>query len=173
MLLSCWLRTRIRGDFRRCGAQLLPTGDVDTTVVPTLRWWIACRRRRTGRADIDVLQRVGALPELRRDAHHDVILVRVLVDRRDKALTEGVVKRRVDLRDGDAETRGRRPIDREFDFKPVRLLIGIDILELRHVLQRGGDLGNPGIQIRQRVAQERVLIWRVALPAAGAESCAP
>ena len=87
--------------------------------------------------DVDVVQRFGALPELRRHFHHHMILVQVLVDGRDLALAEGVVERVVDLRRrSDAEPRRRGAVDLEIDFQPLVLAVGIDVLQFRHVLQR-------------------------------------
>ncbi len=50
-------------------------------------------------ADIDVAQRLRALPEFRRHLHDHLVLVLVLVDGRDLALAEGVVQRIVHLGD--------------------------------------------------------------------------
>ena len=144
---SCWLRTRVGGDAAaaRRGAWPLTT----TCVRARDR---AGRLRAADRAargaDIDVLQRLRALPELRRHLHHDMILVEIVVDRRDLALAEGVVERVVDLRRGDAEPRRRGAVDREFDLQPLVLAVGIDVLELGHVLQRVGDLRHPFVRDR-------------------------
>ena len=55
---------------------------------------------------IDVVQRLGALPEGRRHLHHHMILVLVLVDGRDLALAEGVIQGIVDL--GGVQAQPRR-----------------------------------------------------------------
>src|SRR5713101_4295132 len=48
------------------------------------------------RGDVDVLERIGRLPELGRDLHHDVILIELSVHGGDLALAERVVERVVD-----------------------------------------------------------------------------
>ena len=63
------------------------------------------------RADVDVLQRLRALPVARRHLHDDVILVLRVVDGRDLALAEGVVQRVVDLAGVDAQPAGGGAVD--------------------------------------------------------------
>ncbi len=122
--------------------------------------------RAAGGADIDVLQRFGALPELGRDLHHHMVLVEVLVDGRDLALAEGIVERVVDLADVDAEARRGRAVDVQLHLQPLVFLIGADVFEFGDVLQRVGDLGRPFAQFIQRVGLDRVLELREALPSA-------
>ena len=42
----------------------------------------------------------------------------------------------------------------------------------RHVLQRGGDLGHPVVEVLQRVGLDGVLVIAIALAAAGADAAA-
>ena len=65
-----------------------------------------------------------------------MVLVQILVDRRDLALAERVVQRIVDLRCGDAEPRRCRAVDMQFDIETRFLAVGIDVQQFRHVLQR-------------------------------------
>ena len=120
--------------------------------------------------NIDVAQCFRALPELRRHFHDHVILVLVLVDGRDLALAERVIERVVHLADGQAQARFRGAVDLEIDFQALVLLIGIDVLQLGHILQRIGDLGHPLIQLAQIVGLERVLQRTIALAAARAHA---
>ena len=62
-----------------------------------------------------------------------------------------------------AQPRRGGAVDLQIDLQPLVLLVGIDVLQLGHVLQRRGDLGHPLIEVVQRVALERVLIVAVAL----------
>ena len=78
-------------------------------------------------ADIDVVQRLRVLPELRRHLHHHVILVLRVVDHRDLALAEGVVERVVDLADGQPEPRRGGAVDDEIALQPLLLLIEVDV----------------------------------------------
>src|SRR5205085_8653794 len=121
-----------------------------------------------GGADKDAVKRAGALPELRRDLHDDMVLVARSVDRRDLPLAKGVVERVIDLRYREAEASRGRAIDDQIAFEPLLLLVGIDFGQLGNPLQRVGDLGGPVVQFIQIVALQRVLVERVALPPADA-----
>ena len=48
--------------------------------------------------DVDRVERLGLLPVLGRDLHHDAVLIQAGIDRRDLALAERVVQRLVDVR---------------------------------------------------------------------------
>ena len=97
-----------------------------------------------------------------------MILVQVVVDRRYLTLAERVVERVVDLSRGEAKPRGRRAVDLELHFQPLVAAIGIDVFELRHVLQRIGDLRHPLFEVLERVGRDRVLIGAIALAPADA-----
>jgi hypothetical protein len=88
---------------------------------------------------------------LRRGLHNDPVLVARRVDRRDDPLAECVVQRVVDLLGGHAEPRGCRAVDRQPGFEPALLLVGIDIGQLRQLLQRRGDARLPLVELRQIV----------------------
>ena len=94
----------------------------------------SCRRRRRGaagrgrlRRHVDVGERVRALRVARRPFHDHVVLVELAVDRRDLALAERVVERRVDR----AEVRPRRDaLSRSTSTQrldAVVLLVGVDV----------------------------------------------
>jgi hypothetical protein len=125
--------------------------------------------RAPGGADKDLVQRVRALPVLRRHLHHDVILVARSVDHRNLALAEGIIERVVDLRRGDAEPGRRGTVDHQIGFEPLLLLVGVDVGQFRELLQRRGDLGHPFVELGEIVALQRVLVLSVALPATGAD----
>ena len=117
----------------------------------------------------DVLERRRDLRVARVDFHDDVILVDGAVDDRYLALAESVVERVVDLGRRDAEPRGGVAIDDEIGLQPLLLLVGIDVREHGTVLERLDELRRPRVEILRIVGLQRVLIWRVALPAAGAD----
>jgi hypothetical protein len=97
-----------------------------------------------------------------------VVLVELAVDRRDLALAEGVVERRVDRRRGQAEARGAVAIDLDQRLDAVVLLVRVDVGHHRLLLHLFGQLRGPAAQVDQAVALQRVLVGRVGLPAAGA-----
>ena len=68
----------------------------ETVPASALVAWVPLDRA-AGGADEDLVERLRALPVLRRHLHHHVILVARRVDHRDLALAEGVVERVVDL----------------------------------------------------------------------------
>ncbi len=63
--------------------------------------------------DVNILQRFGILLKLRIDFHDDVILVQLREDGGDLALAESVVKRVVNVRRKNAESRCGVPVDGE------------------------------------------------------------
>ena len=89
-----------------------------------------------------------------------------MVDRRRLALAEGVIERIVDLACGEAKPRGGGAIDGQRGLEALVPLIGTDVDELGRVLQRLRDPARPRPQLAQVVGLERVLVLRVALPAA-------
>ncbi len=119
-------------------------------------------------ADIDLVERFRALPELRRHFHYHMVLVELVVDGRNLALAEGIVERVVDLRCGEAEAGCRGAVDLEFDFQPLIAAVRVDVLQFAHVLQCVGDLGHPLLEIFERVRGDGVLVGAVALPPADA-----
>ena len=60
-------------------------------------------------------------------------------------------------------------IDDELDLQPVLLLVGVDVGQRRLVLQRLGELRRPLVDVGEAVGLQRVLVLRVALPAADAD----
>src|SRR5262249_30324225 len=73
---------------------------------------LGCLRARdctTRSAHVELLENLGVLPELRRDLHDDVILLRTegVVDGRDLCLCERIAERIVYLTCRETETRGR------------------------------------------------------------------
>ena len=115
------------------------------------------------------LQRCRILRVARVDLHDHVILVERAVDDRDLALAECVVERVVDLGRRDAEPRGGVAVDDEIGLQALLLLVGVDVGQHRAVLQRLDELRRPLEQVIGVVGLQRVLILRVALPAAGAD----
>ncbi len=120
------------------------------------------------RADIDLFQRLGALPVLRRHLHDDVVLVARHIDGRDLALPERVIERIVDLADRDPEPGRGVAVDHQVGFKPLVLLVAVDVGENRDALKRRSDLRAPFVQLLERRALQGVLILGIARPPADA-----
>ncbi len=121
-------------------------------------------------ADIQVLENLRVLPELRRHFHDDMILLRTegIVDGGDLRLGKGVAQRIVDLNLRQAQARGAVAIHDQVGLETAGLQIGIHIGDLRHVLQRCAQLLRPGAQFGQIIAQQGELILRVGRSAAAA-----
>src|SRR5262249_10025254 len=103
------------------------------------------------------------------DFKNHSILVSLGVDRRNLALTEGIVKRVIDVLDAHTKPRRRQAVNHNGFLQPALLAIGADIGEtgysahaLQHLLGRYFELG----QIRPPQGE---LILRLARPGAGAE----
>src|SRR5262245_12717572 len=56
-------------------------------------------------------------------------------------------------------------IDRKLDLEPAVLLIGVDVVELVHVLECARDSRHPGLELVERVGLDRVLILGIRLAA--------
>src|SRR5215469_2550452 len=109
----------------RCGPRLAHDG---------ARQWLGSLRAAdpaAAGADIDLVQYLGRLPELGRHLHHDMVLVLRLVDHRHLPLAKGVVKRVVDLADGETEARRTGPVDDQTGLGPPLLLVEIDVGQQR------------------------------------------
>ena len=115
-----------------------------------------------------MLEHGRALPVARRDFHDDVVLVERVIDCRHRALPEGIVKRIVDLVHGQAEARCRIAIDHQVGFQALLLLIGIHVGKGWILLHLRQQLGRPFVNLGGAVAEHRVLVLRVARPAADA-----
>ena len=114
--------------------------------------------------DVDILERVGTLLELRSDLHHHVILVESLVHRGDLPLAKGVVERVVDGLRSDAQAAGRVAVDHQAGLQAVVLQIAVHILKLRDRLQFLLHHGRPGEQVLAGCRLASVY-WNCALPA--------
>ena len=93
------------------------------TTVPPRRGRFCPRCRSARGADVDILQRLRALPVARRHFHDDVVLVLRAVDGGDLALSERIVKRVVDFAGVDPQAAGGCPIDQQIGFQPLLLII--------------------------------------------------
>ena len=112
-----------------------------------------------------------ALPELRRDLHDHVVLLRTegIVDGRDLRLREAVPQRIVDLPLREPDSGRAVPVDDQIGLEPSGLQVSVHIGDLREVLEREAQLLRPAAQLVQVVAEQRVLIFRVGgAPAAAA-----
>ena len=74
-------------------------------------------------------------------------MVRLGEDRRDDALAERIVKRVVDSRRRDAETRRGGAVDPNIGRKAVLGVVAGDVLELRQLLQALEQFRNPGREL--------------------------
>ncbi len=96
-----------------------------------------------------------------------MILIDGAVDDGYLTLSEGVVKRIVDLQRTDAEACGGIAIDFEIRLQASLLLIGTNVRQNVTVLERIDELGGPFIKVLNVFGLEGVLILSVALPPAG------
>ena len=101
------------------------------------------RRQRYGRAaggaQVNILQSLGRLLELRRDFHDHVVLVERTVHGGDLPLSEGVVERIVDVLRGYTQPAGGVAIDHQLRLQSLILLVGIHVAQFRqaaHFLQQ-------------------------------------
>ena len=95
-----------------------------------------------------------------------VILVAEIVDRRDRALGEGVVQRVVDVLDRHAILGRLEAVDGEHDLRAAGFAIRVDILHARNGLDAILHLGKPVDDLLKLRAPYRHLILRPALPPA-------
>ena len=103
-------------------------------------------RRRPGSRNIDVLQFGRTLRIARVDLHHDVILVVGLINDRHLPLSEGVIKRAVDLRRAEPQPIGGVAIDHDIRLQRLQLLVRTYVAKDVAVLQGVDELWRPGIQ---------------------------
>ena len=96
-----------------------------------------------------------------------MILVTGHIDGRDLPLAEGIIEGVVDLADGDAELCGSLvAIDHKIGFKPLVLLIAVDVRQVPIALQGGCDLRRPLVELLERRSLQGELILRIAGTAA-------
>jgi len=91
----------------------------------------AVRRRRARYADINLFQGFRTLPVFGRQFHYYMVLIERIIDRRNLALSEGVVEAGVYHGLGDAIAQSHFPVHHQADLLPLVLLIGIDVIQLR------------------------------------------
>ena len=107
--------------------------------------------------------------EFRRDFQHDVILVEAFVDVGDLPLAEGVAQGVVNVQHIDAQTAGGVAIDSDGAFKPVHLLVRIDVAQLGDFSQAPLNNGSPMSEIVKIVGLQGVLILSGASATTNAE----
>jgi ribosomal 50S subunit-recycling heat shock protein len=111
------------------------------------------------------------LPELGRDLHHDVILLRTVrvVDRRYLRLCEGISQRVVDLAGRQPQSSRAVAIDDQIRFQAARLQITVHIGQFGDVLQRVAQLVRPRCAVPSDhlpAACTDIPSWRSAHPTA-------
>src|SRR5262245_21636065 len=89
----------------------------------------------SGGTEIDILQRLRAALELGSNLHHDMVLVELRKHSRDLTLTEGIVKRVVELGRGNPKARGSIAIDYQVGAESFVLLVGRDVAQCRNSLE--------------------------------------
>ena len=119
-----------------------------------------------GTGDVEGVQRLGVLPELRCHFHHDAILIETRVHRRDLALTERVVQRLINRASADTQPRGRVPVDDDAGLQSAVLLVAVDVGDDRLALQACQQAGCPAVQCIEVVSLQRVLILSVGTTSA-------
>ncbi len=111
------------------------------------------------------VQRFRILLELGKHLEHNMVLVDAGIHRRNLALPERAIKRRVDHRRIDAQPGGRRAVDDQLRLQTMYLLIAVGIQDQRYGPQLRQKLGSPFVQVAQVIGLERVLILRVTAAA--------
>ena len=89
----------------------------------------------------------GRLPELRRDLHHDMILIQRREHGGYLPLAEGIVEGVVDQLGRDPEPRGRAAVDHQRGLAALVLLIAVDVDELGQRPQALSDPRCPGVEL--------------------------
>src|SRR5579863_4449294 len=98
-----------------------------------------------------------------------MILVAGNVDGRYLALAEGVVKRVVDLADGNPQLGCRVAVDDKIGLQSLVLLVAVDVRKARVALQGRRDLRRPFIEILEGGPLQGKLILRIARASADAD----
>jgi hypothetical protein len=112
----------------------------------------------TGRRDdVHLVERFRTLRELRRDLHHDAILVHRVVDGRHLALAECVVERLRHGRHLDSELASRLTIDFEADLLAGDQFV-LDPGQLGKRFERFPHALRPHPQLGHAVGSQRVLV---------------
>src|ERR1700734_2684604 len=119
--------------------------------------------RAEGRPQVNILQRIGGLLELRRDLHDHVILVERTVNGRDLPLSEGIVKRIINVLRGDAQPAGGVAVDHQLGLQSAILLVGIHVAQFLQHAHFRQQSRRPAVELVQIFALQRVLILRIAL----------
>ena len=118
--------------------------------------------RSGGRPQIDILQGLGSLLELRRNLHDHVILIERPVHRRNLPLPKGVVERVVQGLRSNSQTAGRVAIDDQLRLQSLILLVRILVAQFRQRPQLLQQPRRPVVQVIQVRALQRVLVLRIA-----------
>jgi len=107
------------------------------------------------RAHVDQVERLGALPELRRNFHHDVVLIQRREHGGHLALAERVVQRIVDSLLRESQARTGVAIDDDVGLEAAVLLVAADVCENFNGAQFLEDLWRPFVQLFEVVALDR------------------
>ena len=113
--------------------------------------------------DVNVVERLRVLPELRRDFHHHVILVERGVHRRDLGLAEGAVESGIHQLGCDSEPGRRLAVIDQPGLQAAILLVRVHVGEFRSFLIWATTTGPHSNQVVHAVGPKRVLILRVRL----------
>ena len=117
--------------------------------------------------DVNLVERGRLQLIFRIHFQHDVMLVVLLVKGRDLSLTECVVEGVVDGLGRDAELGGGIAVDDDIALQAVRLLIAVDVPQLRDFAELVEQLGGPVVKGAEVGGCQRVLVERGGEPAAG------
>ena len=110
----------------------------------------------------------GLVSHSGRQLHHHPVLVERVVDRRDLALAEGVVERRIDGAHGEPQAGHAVAVEHQAGLHALVLLVGADVGEFRQRHQGAADARFPLAQVAEMVGLQGVLIVGVARTAADA-----
>ena len=114
------------------------------------------------RLDVNLVQRSRVQLILRINLEDDVVLVVLLVQRRDLPLAEGVVQRVVDRLRRNAEPGRRVAVDDEISLQAARLQVAIDVGQFRTLAELVDQPGRPVIKRVEIGGLQRVLILGTA-----------
>ena len=114
-----------------------------------------------GGAQINILQRLGRLLELRRDFHDHVVLVERTVHGGNLPLPEGVVERVINILRRNSQPAGGVAVNHQLRLQSFILLVSIYVAQFRQAAHFLQQQRTPVIEFIQVLALYRVLVLRL------------
>src|SRR5580693_3608633 len=113
--------------------------------------------------NVSRVEGVGIAIVLGRSLHHYVVLVQRGVNGRYLRFAELVIQGLIDELGGYAEASRGSPVVVQEHLHAAVLLIGGDVLDLRHLQHLFVDQRSPGGEVAHRIGRDLILVLRVAL----------